>query len=175
MEVLSLGVHVAVALDALLAKEERLAFLPAAYREIYGRLPPWFCYMDLDLGRASGWGERWRLDMTEFSLLDLAQRIASAVRAQPVADITKVRDIEALFELGVQDKEPFRWLKGGDTARVAMVAYLGRKLGRDADELRSTLIPHVAKFKSPPDTSEPSAEAFVDRVLADADAALATG
>jgi hypothetical protein len=31
-----------------------------------------------------------------------------------------------------------------------MVAYLGRKLGRDEGELRSILIPHVAKFRRRP-------------------------
>jgi hypothetical protein len=72
------------------------------------------------------------------------------------------------------EEEPFRWPKWGDSPRVAMVVYLGRKLGRDASELRSILIPHVAKFKSPPNTSEPSAEEFVDRMLKDADVALAS-
>jgi hypothetical protein len=54
-----------------------------------------------------------------------------------------------------------------------MIAYLGRKLGRDSASLKSALVRHVGKFKSPPNTSAPSAEEFVDRTLAEADAALA--
>jgi len=159
----------------LFADQARLNFLPAAYRDIYARQPIWQKHMSFELGRIASWGLRFSLDITEFSASSLARQIEDSIRTFAVEKLSSVKDVGSMFELGVRDEEPFRWPKWGDTPRVAMVAYLGRKLGRDADELRSTLIPYVAKFKSPPDTSEPSAEEFVDRVLRDADVALATG
>jgi hypothetical protein len=54
-----------------------------------------------------------------------------------------------------------------------MTIYLGRKLGRDPASLKSALLSRVGKFKSPPNTSAPSAEEFVDRTLSEADPALA--
>jgi hypothetical protein len=75
--------------------------------------------------------------------------------------------------LAIGDKAPFPWFSWGNSGRVAMAAFLGRKLGQDSASLTSALVPHVGKFKSPPNTSVPSAEEFVDRTLKEADAALA--
>jgi hypothetical protein len=75
--------------------------------------------------------------------------------------------------LAIGDKAPFPWFSWGDSGRVGMTVYLGRKLGRDPGALKSALLPHVGKFKSPPCASAPSAEEFVDRTLVEADVALA--
>jgi hypothetical protein len=155
------------------ANEAQLRLLPAAYREVYAQQPLWQCKMHFDLGQQAAWESRSRLDSVEYSATALAQRIEETIRTFVIAKLEAIKDLESLFEICVRDEEPFRWFAWGDSGRVAVAAYLGRKLGRDPAWLKSTLAPRTGRFKSPPNTSAPTVEEFVDRVIHDADAALA--
>jgi hypothetical protein len=154
------------------ANETMLRYLPESYREIYAREPAWQCTLSFDLGAPAGW-PRSTLDSAAMTLSDFSQAVDAAVGKSVIAQFQNVRDCIALFDLAIGDKEPFPWSAWGNSGRVAMAIYLGRKLGRDPASLKSELVSHVGKFKSPPNTSAPSAEEFVDRTLAEADAALA--
>jgi hypothetical protein len=154
------------------ANETMLRYLPDAYRDIYARLADWECALHFDLGGAAGWPSA-RLDSAKAAPAEFAKTIEATIQQVVFAKFEDVRDCAAVFELGAADEAPLRWWSWGDTRRVAMIAYLGRKLGRDSASLKSALVRHVGKFKSPPNTSAPSAEEFVDRTLAEADAALA--
>jgi hypothetical protein len=154
------------------ANETMLRYLPDGYRDIYARQPAWQCALHFDLGAAASW-PRSRLDSSTIPLSDFPQTVDAAVRNCVVAQFESVCDCAALFELAIGDKAPFAWFSWGNSGRVAMAIYLGRKLGQDSASLKSALVPHVGKFKSPPSTSAPSAEEFVDRTLTEADAALA--
>jgi hypothetical protein len=153
------------------ANQTMLRYLPDGYRDIYARQPAWECALHSDLGTAAGW-PRSRLSSAAMTLSDFTPAVDAAVRNCVVAKFQGVRDCAALFELAIGDKAPFPWFSWGDCGRVAMAIYLGRKLGQDPASLKSALVSHVGKFKSPPNTSAPSAEEFVDRTLAEADAAL---
>ncbi|MFZ1965274.1 MAG: hypothetical protein WAU78_17725 [Roseiarcus sp.] len=155
------------------ANEAQLRLLPAAYREVYAQQPPWQCKMHFDLGQQAAWEARSRLDSVEYSATALAQRIEESIRTIVITKLEAIKSIKSLFEICVRDEEPFRWFPWGDSSRVAAAAYLGRKLGRDPAWLKSTLVPRTGRFKSPPNTSAPTAEEYVDRVIHDADAALA--
>jgi hypothetical protein len=154
------------------AHETMLRYLPAGYRQIYVSEPAWECELHFDLGAAAGW-PRSRLDSSAIALSDFPPAVDAAVRKCVIAQFQDVCDCSALFALAIGDKAPFPWFPWGDSGRVAMTIYLGRKLGRDPASLKSALVSRVGKFKSPPCASEPSAEEFVDCALAEADAALA--
>lgn len=154
------------------AHEMMLRYLPAGHRQIYANEPAWECELHFDLGAAADW-PRSRLDSSTISLADFPPAVDAAVHNCVVARFQGVCNCGALFELAIGDKAPFPWFPWGDSDRVAMSVYLGRKLGRDPASLKSALVPHVGKFKSPPCDSSPSAEEFVDHALAEADAALA--
>jgi hypothetical protein len=154
------------------ANETMLRRLPNAFRTIYARMFPWECGLRFDLGKSAGWPEG-RVDSPKQTPQELGQTLDAAVRQFALAKYQSVRDCAALFELAIGDEAPFRWQSWGDSRRVAMTIYLGRKLGRPPALLKSVLVPHVGTFKSPPDKSAPSAEEFVDCALAEADAALA--
>jgi hypothetical protein len=149
-----------------------LSYLPDGYREIYARKPAWECALHFRLDGSADWPQP-RLDSVKITPSDFSQIVDAAVRNCVVAKFQSVRDCAALFELAIGDKAPFPWFSWGDCSRVAMAIYLGRELGQDPASLKSALVAHVGKFKSPPNTSAPSAEEFVDRTLAEADAALA--
>ena len=153
------------------ANQTMLRYLPDGYREIYARQPVWECALHFRLGDPAGW-PRSRLDSATITPSDFTQTVDAAVRNGVVAQLQSVRDCAALFELAIADKAPFPWFSWGHSSCVAMAVYLGRKLGQDPASLKSALVSHVGKFKSPPNTSAPSAEEFVDRTLAEADAAL---
>jgi hypothetical protein len=154
------------------ANEKILRYLPDGYRDIYARQPAWECALHFDLGAPAIW-PRSRLDSAAITPSDFTQTIDAVVRQIVLDKFQSVHDCAALFELAIGEKAPFPWSAWGDSRRVAMAAYLGRKLGRDPASLKSALVPHVGSFKSPPNTSAPSAEEFVDRTLKEADAALA--
>jgi hypothetical protein len=154
------------------AHEMMLRYLPPGYRQIYAGKAAWECELHFDLGAAAGW-PRSRLDSSTIALADFPPAVDVAVRKCVVAQLQDVCDCMALFELAIADKAPFPWFPWGDSGRVAMSIYLGRKLGRDPGSLKSALVSRVGKFKSPPCASTPSAEEFIDRALAEADAALA--
>jgi hypothetical protein len=153
------------------AHEMMLRYLPAGYRDIYASQPAWECALHFDLGDPAGWPKA-SLDSSAIAQSDFPPTVDAAVRKCVVAQFQDVCDCGALFELAIGDKAPFPWRPWGASSRVAMTAYLGRKLGRDAGTLKSALTPHVGRFKSPPCASAPSAEEFVDRTLTEADAAL---
>jgi hypothetical protein len=154
------------------ANETMLRYLPESYREIYAREPAWECTLSFDLGAPAGW-PRSTLDSAAMTLNDFSQAVDAAVGKCVIAKFQSLLGCAALFESTIGDKAPFPWFPGGNRGRVATAIYLGRKLGRDPASLKSALVSHVGKFKSPPNTSAPSAEEFVDRTLAEADAALA--
>ena len=155
------------------AGEQELKYLPDAYREIFARLPPWYCQLRLGvpLDRTSAHG--YSIDMTSITDAGLARRIEDELRATAFAAFAATFDIPTLFEASLRGEAPFPWNRGGDNGRIAVAAYLGRKLGRDAASLKSALVGHVNRFKAPPNTSAPSASEYLDQVLADADVALA--
>jgi hypothetical protein len=153
------------------ANETMLRYLPDAFRTIYAHMFPWECGLRFDLGKSAGWPEG-RLDAPKQTPQELGRTIDAAVRKFAVAKYQSVRDCAALFELAIADETPFRWQSWGDSRRVAMTIYLGRKLGHPSASLKSALASHVGTFKSPPDKSAPSAAEFVDRALTEADAAL---
>jgi hypothetical protein len=152
--------------------ETMLRYLPESYREIYARKPAWECALSFDLGAPAGW-PRSTLDSAAMTLNDCSQAVDAAVGKCVIAQFQNLLDCAALFESTIGDKAPFPWFPGGNRSRVAAAIYLGRKLGRDAASLKSTLVARVGTFKSPPNTSTPSAEEFVDRTLAEADMTLA--
>jgi hypothetical protein len=154
------------------AHETLLRYLPDSYQEIYARKPAWECALNFDLGAPAGW-PRSSLDSAAMTPSDFSRAVDAAVGKCVIAKFQSLLDCAALFELTIGDKAPFPWFPGGNRGRVAAAIYLGRKLGRDAASLKSTLVARVGTFKSPPNTSAPSAEEFVDRTLAEADAALA--
>jgi hypothetical protein len=154
------------------ANETMLRYLPNAFRASFARMFPWECGLRFDLGKSAGWPEG-RIDCPKQTPQELDQTLDAAVRQFALAKYQSVRDCAALFDLTFGDETPFRWWQWGDSRRVATTIYLGRKLGHPAVSLKSALVSHVGTFKSPPDTSAPSAEEFVDRTLAEADMALA--
>ena len=152
--------------------ETMLRYLPESYREILAREPAWKCTLSFDLGAPAGW-PRSTLDSAAMTLSDFSRSVDAAVGKCVIAQFQNLLDCTALFESTIGDKAPFPWFPGGNCGRVAAAIYLGRKLGRDAASLKSRLVDRVGTFKSPPNTSTPSAEEFVDRTLTEADAALA--
>jgi hypothetical protein len=156
----------------LFANEEDMRFLPSSHRSIFDNQPSWRCRMNFPLGDSADWGPRDALFIPDCEESVLAQRIEGAF-ADLIADrLAAISDIQGLFDLTTSGAGPFPWSQFGNNGRVSIVGYLGLKLGRAPAELRSMLVPHVSKFKRPPNTSEPTAEEFVDMVLKDADAAL---
>ena len=154
------------------ADETMLRYLPESFREVYARSSPWNCGVRFNLGRLAGWSDG-RIETPQRTPQEVDQTLEAAIRQFVLAKYENVRDCAALFDLAFGDEAPFCWWQWGDTRRVAMTIYLGRKLNRDPTSLKSALLSHVGKFKSPPNTSAPSAEEFVDRTLAEADVALA--
>ena len=154
------------------ANETMLRYLPSAFRAVYARMFPWECGLRFNLGKSAGWPEG-RVDTPKQTHQELGQTLDAAIREFDLAKYQHVLDCASLFDLALGDEPPFRWWQWGDSRRVAMTIYLGRKLGHTPASLKSALLCHVEKFKSPPDTSAPSAEEFVDCALAEVDAALA--
>jgi hypothetical protein len=154
------------------ARETMLRYLPESYREIYARKPAWECTLSFGLGAAAGW-PRSTLDSAAMTLSDFSRAVDAAVGECVIAKLHSLLDCATLFESTIGDRAPFPWFPGGNRGRVAASIYLGRKLGRDHASLKSALVSRVGKFTLPPNTSTPSAEEFVDRTLAQADAALA--
>lgn len=154
------------------ASEAVLRYLPSAFRELYARMSPWDCGLRFDVGGVARWPDG-RIDALEQTPQELGQTLDAAVRQFALAKYQGVYDCASLFDLAFGDEAPFRWRPWGDSRRVAMTIYLGRKLGRDSASLKSTLVSRVEAFNSAPNASAPSAEEFVDRTLTEADAALA--
>ena len=154
------------------ADETMLRYLPESFREVYARSSPWDRGLRFNLGKLAGWPDG-RIETLKRTPQEVDQTIEAAILQFVLAKYENVRDCASLFDLALGDEAPFCWWQWGDTRRVAMTIYLGRKLGRDPASLKSALHSRVGKFKSPPNTSAPSAEEFVDRTLSEADPALA--
>ena len=154
------------------ADETMLRYLPENFREVYARSSLWDRGLRFSLGKLAGWPDG-RIETQKRTPQEVDQILEAAIRQFVLAKYEHVRDCASLFDLAFGNEVPFCWRQWGDTRRVAITIYLGRKLDRDPASLKSVLLSHVGKFKSPPNTSAPSAEEFVDRTLSEADAALA--
>ncbi len=163
------------------ADAQMLLVLPAAYEQIFAESPVLEGVLNLGLGADQGWASGNLLELHKSSIAEIAGRIEAAAKNYVEPKFGAIDTLEALYEFALSGREPFPWndprlrVKLGSPQRVAMVAYLGRRIGVDPKHLKDALLPHVGLFKSPPYAWAPSSEEYMDLVLAHADEAIAQG
>lgn len=163
------------------ADTQMLMVLPAAYERIFAETPVWMTILNHGLGGDAGWAPDHLLVLHENSIAEIACRIEAVVKTYVEPKFGAIDTLEALYEFLLDGREPFPWnnsrlrVKLGSPQRVAMVAYLGRRIGVAAKTLKDALLPHVGVFKSPPYARAPSSEEYMDLVLANADRAITLG
>ena len=113
------------------------------------------------------------VDTLDFSPPALAKLIVDAVDLHLKPYIGGVTTLETLFDFLCQDDEPMRWFRVGAYYRAALVAYLGRQLGKPVESIKQILRPHSRNILNCLDKARTTADAYIANVIRDADASLA--
>lgn len=172
---LKMGCYLGNRLAEQFVDAQMLMVLPSFYKEMYADSPPWTGVLHRRLAREQGWADGGLLDPYKNSVAEIADRIGAMVRDFIQPGFGSIDSIKALFDFALKGSEPFPWDRRGNPRRVAMVAYLGRRIGVDPKRLKDVLLARVGVFKSPPWTWAPTSGEFLDLVLAHAEEAIAQG
>jgi len=101
------------------------------------------CSMRFSLGGLARWDILWSLKISGMSEATLADKVTCAVRDLLLPVVRSILAPADLFSLLTKDVEPCRWLSVSGALRVAMIVYLGRRMGMETRELEAMMQPHL--------------------------------
>lgn len=142
-------------------------------RKINYVYPPFHCSVHASFGKIAGWRMRHSLNTAELSQAELAKTMVKAVREKLVPCVGGIKSLATYYQFLAKDEEPMRWFRNGEYYRAAIVAYVGRKLGVPASSIAAILRPYCKELLNGIDNKAFTPEAYIERILLDADTAIA--
>jgi hypothetical protein len=130
------------------------------------------CYMRFPLGKLAGWAPRWSLTFSKMSDGDLAELLTWAIREMLFPVIRDVTNLDRFISLLMCDEEPVRWVHVNGAMRMAQIAYLARRLGMGAIEIRSMLERRANKIRAHLGRGALDPAAYIDQVIVDSETAV---